>query len=176
MSAPITLTGRLGQDPELRFGPSGIPIVKLSIVTSRRTKDDQGNWIDADTTWWDCAGFKQLAENVASSLVKGMTVIAVGRVVQDNWTDKEGQKRSKLAIKLDAIGPDLTRATATVQKNTPQGQQGGQPAQQQGRGGQQDPWGQQQAGPPAGSGWGNGGPQTSSGWSAPAGGADEAPF
>jgi len=35
MSAPITLTGRLGADPEIRFGASGIAILKLRVVTSR---------------------------------------------------------------------------------------------------------------------------------------------
>jgi single-stranded DNA-binding protein len=40
MSAPITLTGRLGAEPELRFSPQGTPIVKLSIVTSRRSKNE----------------------------------------------------------------------------------------------------------------------------------------
>ncbi|MCX4751725.1 single-stranded DNA-binding protein [Kitasatospora sp. NBC_01287] len=171
MSAPITLTGRLGQDPELRFSPSGTAIVKLSIVTSRRTKDDQGNWSDTDVTWWDCTGFRQLAENVASSLAKGMTVIAAGRVVQDNWQDKDGQKRSKLAIKLDAIGPDLNRATARVEKANSQQQGGGQQRQAP----QQDPW--NQGGQPQGQqgGWGGGGSQGGSGWGASQNN-DQAPF
>ena len=160
MSAPITLTGRLGAEPEMRFSPSGTAIVKLSIVTSRRTKDDQGNWSDTDVTWWDCTGFRQLAENVASSLAKGTAVIAVGRVVQENWQDKEGQKRSKLAVKLDAIGPDLTRATARVEKANSQGQQGGQQQRPAAQG--QDVWAQ--SGPPQGQG-GWGAPQQGSGHS-----------
>lgn len=161
MSSPITLTGRLGQDPELRFSPSGTAIVRLSIVTSRRTKDDQGNWSDTDVTWWDCTGFRSLAENCAESLQKGMAVIAVGRVVQENWEDKQtGQKRSKLAVKLDAVGPDLTRATATVQKANSQSQQGSQ----QRPAAQQDPWA------------GSGQQQAQGGWGAPEqGGYDQSP-
>jgi single-strand DNA-binding protein len=150
MSSPLTLTGRLGQDPELRFSPSGIAIVRLSIVTSRRVKDQaSGEWSDADVTWWDCTAFKQLAENCASSLAKGMAVVASGRVVQENWEDKEGQKRSKLAVKIDAIGPDLTRATATVQKTNSQTQGG-----QQQRPAQQDPWAGGQSQQQAQGGWG----------------------
>lgn len=154
MSATITLTGRLGAEPEMRFTPSGMAVVKLSIVTSRRSKNEQtGEWADTDVTWWDCTGFKQLAENVASSLGKGMAVIATGRVVQENWEDKQtGQKRSKLAVRLDTIGPDLTRATARVEKVNSQAQQGG--AQQRANGSApQDPWasnGGQQNG-----GWGS---------------------
>lgn len=151
MSSPITLTGRLGQDPELRFSPSGTAIVRLSIVTSRRTKNEQTQeWSDTDVTWWDCTGFRNLAENCAESLQKGMAVIAVGRVVQENWQDKEGQKRSKLAVKLDAVGPDLTRATSTVLKANSQSQQGSQ--QRRSSGPQDDPWASSQA--PAQGGWG----------------------
>jgi single-strand DNA-binding protein len=152
MSSPITLTGRLGQDPELRFSPSGTAIVRLSIVTSRRTKNEQTQeWSDTDTTWWDCTAFRSLAENCAESLQKGMAVVAVGRVVQENWEDKEGQKRSKLAVKIDAIGPDLTRATAAVQKANSQNQGGQQ--QRQGATQSQDPWSSSSA-PAQGGGWG----------------------
>jgi single-strand DNA-binding protein len=170
MSAPITLVGRLGQDPELRFSGNGTPIVRLSIVTSRRTKNEQtGEWTDTDVTWWDATGFRQLAENAAASLAKGTAVIAVGRIVQENWPDKEtGQKRSKLAVKLDAIGPDLTRATARVEKSNSQAQQGGQQqAQQQGQ------WSQQ--GPPQNNGWGQQGAPAGNGWGAPSNNS-EPPF
>ncbi|MEV7770471.1 single-stranded DNA-binding protein [Kitasatospora sp. NPDC086791] len=137
MSAIITLTGRLGADPELRFSPSGTPVARLSVVTSRRTKDDQGNWSDADVTWWDCTAFRALAENCASTLAKGMAVVAVGRAVQENWQDKDGNKRSKIAVKLDSIGPDLTHATARVEKTKSQAQQsGGQQRQTR----NYDPW------------------------------------
>jgi single-strand DNA-binding protein len=170
MTATVTLVGRLGADPELRFSGNGTAVVRLSIVTSRRVKDqNSGEWSDADVTWWDCTAFKTLAENAAASLAKGMPVVAAGRVVQENWEDKEtGQKRSKLAVKLDSIGPDLTRATATVEKTNSQAQQGGGQQRSQGQqqpnngwGGnqQQGGWGNQQgqAGPPQnqqGNGWG----------------------
>lgn len=164
MSAPITLTGRLTSDPELRFSPAGVAVVKLTVVTSRRVKNDQTKeWGDADVTYWDCTGFKTLAENCAGSLAKGMAVVATGRAVQDNWTDKEGQKRSKIVVKLDTIGPDLNRATARVEKANSQNQGSQQ------RPAQQDPWagqGQQQAQ----AGWGAPQGQQSSGYS------EEPPF
>jgi single-strand DNA-binding protein len=177
MSAPITLTGRLGAEPELRFSSNGTAIVRLSIVTSRRSKNEQtGEWSDADVTWWDATGFRQLAENAASSLAKGMPVIAVGRVVQENWEDKQtGQKRSKLALKLDAIGPDLNRTVAKVEKANTQQQSGSQQ-----RPAQQDPWARN--GASAGGGdWGQqGGQPASSGWGAPpqqqGGHSEEPPF
>jgi single-strand DNA-binding protein len=162
MSTSMTLTGRLTAPPELRFSPSGVAVAAFTIVTSRRVKDPaSGEWSDADTTYWDCKAFKQLAENICESLDKGMEVIAVGRAVQESWEDKQsGQKRSKIAVRVDAIGPSLRSATAKVTKASGNSGQGGgrqeyAQARQQQSAGSGDPWGAaaQSAGQAAGS-WG----------------------
>jgi single-strand DNA-binding protein len=172
MSATLPLVGRLTADPELRFSPSGMAVAKFTIVTSRRTKNEAtGEWADADTTFWDCAAFKQLAENIAETLQKGMEVVAIGRAVQENWEDKQtGAKRSKVSVRIDSIGPNLSRATAKVAKAQAGGQgqqQGGQQSQQRG-GGQPDPWAS------------NAPQQSQGGWGAPqqqgGGFSDEPPF
>lgn len=145
MSSTITLTGRLTAAPELRFSPSGVAVAAFTVVTSRRVKDQAtGEWSDADTTFWDCKAFKQLAENVCESLDKGMEVIVVGRAVQESWEDRQtGQKRSKIAVRVDAIGPSLRSATARVEKTGGAG--GGWQAYREARAassreGMEDPW------------------------------------
>ena len=144
MSSNITLTGRLTAAPDVRFTAQGMPIAAFTIVTSRRVKDpNTSEWSDADTTYWDCKAFKQLAQNIADSLDKGVEVVATGRVVQESWEDKQtGAKRSKMAVLIDAIGPSLRGATATVTKaGSGQGQQAYQAArQQQGQASAEDPW------------------------------------
>ncbi|MFF1916170.1 single-stranded DNA-binding protein [Streptomyces sp. NPDC058239] len=163
MSSNITLTGRLTAVPELRFSAQGTAVVAFTIVTSRRVKDQQtSEWSDADVTYWDCKAFKQLAQNIADSLDKGMEVVATGRVVQESWEDKQtGQKRSKMAVRIDAIGPSLSRATAKVTKASGgQGQQAYQQARHtQGQASAEDPWAQGAPGtgrPTGGGGWGQG--------------------
>lgn len=160
MSTSMTLTGRLTAPPELRFSAQGMAVVAFTIVTSRRVKDPATNeWSDADTTYWDCKAFKQLAENIVESLDKGMEVVAVGRAVQESWEDKQsGQKRSKIAVRVDAIGPSLRSATAKVTKTSGSSGQGNgrqeyAQARQQQSAGSGDPWGAaaQQAGQAAGS-------------------------
>jgi len=169
MSATLPLVGRLTADPELRFSPSGMAVAKFTIVTSRRTKNEAtGEWADADTTFWDCAAFKQLAENIAETLQKGMEVEAIGRAVQENWEDKQtGAKRSKVSVRIDSIGPNLSRATAKVAK-AQSGQSGGGQQQSQQRGGQADPWASSAP------------QQSQGGWGAPqpqgGGFSDEPPF
>jgi single-strand DNA-binding protein len=162
MSTSMTLTGRLTAPPEIRFSPSGVAVAAFTIVTSRRVKDPATNeWSDADTTYWDCKAFKQLAENICDSLDKGMEVVAVGRAVQESWEDKQtGGKRSKISVRIDSIGPSLRSATAKVTKasgNSGQGQgrQEFQQARQQQSAGSGDPWGAaaQSAGQAAAGGW-----------------------
>jgi single-strand DNA-binding protein len=163
----MTLVGRMTAAPELRFSAQGVAVVAFTIVTSRRVKDQNTNeWSDADVTYWDCKAFKNLAENIAETLDKGMEVVATGRAVQDSWEDKQtGQKRSKIAVRVDAIGPSLSRATAKVTKAGSGGGGQGQPAyqqarQQQGQASADDPWAQSTPGtrqPAGGGGWGQGG-------------------
>lgn len=162
MSSSMTLVGRITGTPEMRFSAQGMAIVSFTIVTSRRVKDQaSGEWSDVDTTFWDCKAFKQLAENVAGSLDKGMEVIAQGRAVQESWEDKQtGVKRSKIAVRVDEIGPTLRFATAKVSKVSGSGGQGqGWPARQGSgaQGGSDDPWSQSAPAGQGAGGWGGGG-------------------
>lgn len=115
MSAPITLTGRVGADPELRFGASGTAVLNLRVVTNGRKKTETG-WEDTDTTWWTVSAFRQLAENAAESLNKGDLVVITGKAKSREWTDKEGGKRLSWEVTADHIGVDLVRNTATVNR------------------------------------------------------------
>jgi single-strand DNA-binding protein len=146
MSTPVNLVGRLTSDPELRFSANGTAVAKFSVVTSRRTKDQSGEWVDVDTSFWDCVAFKQTAENIAESLTKGTAVIVVGKAAQRTWETKEGEKRRSIEVTVDEIGPSLRFATAKVNKtqrqgggDAPRGGQGGGFGQQ--AGGNQSPQG-----------------------------------
>lgn len=113
MSTDITLHGRLGQEPELRYAKTGTAVVKLSVVTNVRRKDGDA-WVDADVTWWNVTAFKTLAENICETLKKGDEVIIVGKVKQRTWETPDGEKRSTFEVTADHVGPDLARATAVV--------------------------------------------------------------
>lgn len=117
VSAPITLTGRLVADPEVKFGASGIAITSLRVVTSgRKLNKETGKWEDVDTTFWSVTAWRQLAENVAESLTKGDQVIVTGKVKSRDWEDKDGNKRTVFEVTADHVGPDLERATAKVNR------------------------------------------------------------
>lgn len=178
----ITLIGNLTADPELRFTPSGDGVANFTVASTPRTFDRQANeWKDGETLFMRCAAWRELSENVAETLLKGMRVVVTGRMKSRQYETKEGEKRTVIELEVDEIGPSLRYAIAKVERtqrgNGQQGGQGGggfgggqqggnwqggQQAQGGGFGGQQGGnWGGQQ-GQQGGGTWGGqqGGQQT----------------
>lgn len=93
----VTLIGRLGRDPEMRYTPSGAAVARFSLATDENRKDQQGNW-QADTTWHNIVVWGQSAERVAENLKKGNLVYLEGKISIRNWEDKEGQKRTSYEV------------------------------------------------------------------------------
>ena len=164
----ITIIGNLTADPELKFTTSGVAAARFTIASTPRQFDKTTNqWVDGTAMFMPCTAWRDLAEHVAESLTRGMRVIVTGRLAQHNWQTPEGEKRSRLQLEVDEIGPSLRFANAKVTKATRNGANsasgfGGGPAAQN------DPWA---TGAPAPAGAGAG-----AGWGSPAAGGDEPPF
>jgi single-strand DNA-binding protein len=110
----ITLVGNLTGDPDVRFTSAGKAYAKFSIADNFSYK--KGDDWEKKTSFFDCTAWGDIAENIAESLTQGARVIACGRVEQQNWETEEGERRSKLAVEIDSIGPDLRFAVAEVTK------------------------------------------------------------
>ncbi len=65
--------------------------------------------------------WRELAENVAMSLTRGMRVVVTGRIEQRTWETEDGERRSKVEIVAEEIGPSLRFATAEVQRTERRG-------------------------------------------------------
>ena len=136
----ITLVGNLVEDPNLRFTQSGQPVASFRVASTPRFFDKAANeWKDGEALFLGCNVWRQMAENCAETLTKGMRVIVQGRLKQRSYETKQGEKRTVYEIEVDEIGPSLRNATAKVTKaqrtNQPQqtgGGFGGQPPA--------DPW------------------------------------
>lgn len=114
----LTIVGNLTADPELKFTPSGAAVTNFTVASTPRTFDKASNeWKDGETLFMRCSLWREAAENVAESLVKGTSVIVVGRLVQRSY-EKDGEKRTVVELQVDEVGPSLRRATAVVTKNT----------------------------------------------------------
>lgn len=111
----LTITGSLGRDPELRFTNGGRALCSLTVAVSHRFKKDD-EWQE-ETSWVDVTVWGDLAENVAASCVKGTRVTCVGRIKQEEWSDKEtGAKRTKLGLAADEVAVSLRWARAEVER------------------------------------------------------------
>src|SRR5262249_2955810 len=68
------------------------------------------------TSFFNVVTWGNLAENVSSSLQKGMRVLVTGRLEQRSWETDQGEKRSVIEIVADEVGPSLVFATADVHR------------------------------------------------------------
>lgn len=154
----ITLVGNLTADPELRFTPSGAAVANFTVASTPRTFDRaSGEWKDGDALFLRCNIWRQAAENVAESLVRGSRVIVSGRLKQRSFETREGEKRTVFEVEVDEIGPSLRYATAKVnraQRSDSSGSGGYGGSQSRGAQQAEDPW---SSAPAAGSGGGGGG-------------------
>ena len=137
----VTVVGRLTNDPELRFTPSGAAVANFTVASNSRVLDRTTNeWKDGEALFLNCSVWRQYAENVAESLTKGTQVMVTGRLKQRSYETREGEKRTVIEVEVDDIGPTLRFATAKV--NRVQRQGGGFDGGQSASGGApaDDPW------------------------------------
>jgi len=112
----VTVVGNVTRDPELRFTSSGQAVASFGLAVNRRWQNRNNEW-EESTSFLDVTCWAQMAENVAESVPKGARIIVTGRLDQRSWETQDGDKRSKVEIVADEIGPSLRWATAQVVKN-----------------------------------------------------------
>ena len=128
MTANMTIVGRIGRDPDLRFSASGVAVLNVSVAVSRRK--GKGDDATEETVWYDVKCFRELAEHVAESISTGDEVIAMGYIEEPRtYQTKAGDTRISLPFIANFFGPNLGGATAALSRHkrdaTPQ--PGGQP-------------------------------------------------
>ncbi len=97
----VELIGWLGNDPEQRYTPSGMPVAELSIATKHRSnRNEDGTWA-YETDWLDVVVWDQLAEWVVANLRKGSRVRVIGSLRADTWEDRDGNKRKRVYVRAD---------------------------------------------------------------------------
>lgn len=122
----ICVVGNLVADPEPRVSQAGKAWVTFRVASTPRVRDRQsGDWSDGESLWLGCRAYGEYADNIAATLSKGMRVIVQGRLTSRSYTDNQGQQRTGLNLEVEAIGPELAFATATVVKASQRGSGGG---------------------------------------------------
>jgi single-strand DNA-binding protein len=127
----IVLVGNVTRDPELRFTPSGQATATFGLAVNRRWQNRQTQEWEEATSFFDVVCWRDMAENAAESLARGSRIIVSGRLEQRSWETPDGDRRSKVEVIADEIGPSLRWATAQVTKNERKGP-GGEPSASRG--------------------------------------------
>ncbi|MHB8329466.1 MAG: single-stranded DNA-binding protein [Acidimicrobiales bacterium] len=114
MSNTTTLSGNLTRDPEIRYTRDGQANATFGLAVNRRWQPRGSEEWEESTSFFDVVCWRELAENVALSLVKGSRVIVTGRLDQHVWETELGERRSRVEVTADEVGPSLRFATAEV--------------------------------------------------------------
>lgn len=99
-----TYTGNLTRDAELRYTPNGHAVTNVDIALNKRSRDDQGNWVDAGTLYVSVRVWGRLAEP-AADLRRGELITAVTSSMPElrAYATQSGEPRAQLTITADSI-------------------------------------------------------------------------
>jgi len=89
----VVLSGNLGQDPQLTYTPSGVPVTRMSLATNKRWTDSTTGEKREKTQWHRIVVWRKPAENAAEFLSKGSKVLVTGEIESRSWEDRDGIKR-----------------------------------------------------------------------------------
>ncbi|MEX0448118.1 single-stranded DNA-binding protein [Xenorhabdus sp. SGI246] len=127
----VILVGFLGQNPEIRYLPTGGTVATLSLATSENWRDKQTGEIREKTEWHRVVIFGKLAEIAAEYLQKGAQVYIEGQLQTRKWQDNQGQDRYSTEVVVNVNGVMQMLGSRGDAKNTMTQQAGLQPAQKQ---------------------------------------------
>lgn len=97
----VLLIGNLGRDAETKYTPSGAPVTRFAVATTRSWKDQQSNEWKEETNWTNVVLWRQ--ENLANYLTKGKQVYVEGRLQTRSYDDKDGKKVYSTEVVADEV-------------------------------------------------------------------------
>ncbi|MFC3533846.1 single-stranded DNA-binding protein [Vogesella facilis] len=93
----ISFDGRLAADAELRYTPSGEPVLSFRVAS------DIGFGERKTTNWFSCQVWGKRGESLKNYLAKGQQVTVYGQLTLREWTDKEGIKRTSPDVRVNEL-------------------------------------------------------------------------
>jgi len=101
----VILIGNIGNPPQIRYTPSGVPVTSFSLATNETWLNSDNETIN-NTEWHNIVAWNKLAEFANEYLFKGQTIYIEGKIRSSQWDDeKTGQKRVKTEIYCSNIMP-----------------------------------------------------------------------
>jgi len=98
----VILVGRLGQNPEVRYTPSGAAVANFSVATNETWVDKSGQKQER-TEWHKVVVWGKLAELCGQYLTKGRQAYVEGRLQTRQWQDKDGQTKYTTEVQAQTV-------------------------------------------------------------------------
>ena len=94
--------GNVGNDPELRYTASGVPVANFSVAANERWKSQDGQPQER-TTWFRVAAWNKLAENCNQYLHKGSKVMVIGRVSAHAYIAADNAPKATIEVTATTV-------------------------------------------------------------------------
>ncbi len=98
----VTLIGNLGMDPEIKEIEGGRKLAKVSLATNESYKNNSGEKV-TETMWHNLVAWGKTAEYMEKYLHKGTEVVVEGKLINNNYTDKNGIKRYNTEVEVNEM-------------------------------------------------------------------------
>jgi single-strand DNA-binding protein len=98
----IIVIGNLGQDPTMRYTPTGQMVTSFSVASNHRYRTASGEQKE-ETEWFNCSAFGKLAETCNQYLTKGQQVYVEGRLSTRTYQTQGGETRQSLDVRVSDI-------------------------------------------------------------------------
>ncbi|MDT5023092.1 MAG: single-strand DNA-binding protein [Mycobacterium sp.] len=112
---PLTVVGNVVNDP-IRRQVGDQEVMKFRVASNSRRRAADGSWEPGNSLFVTVNCWGRLVCGVGASLGKGSPVIVSGHVYTSEYEDRDGNQRSTLEMRAIAVGPDLSRCIARVEK------------------------------------------------------------
>ena len=103
----ITVIGRLGRDPEMRYTLTGQAVTSFSLASDNKRNGEN------NTEWFNCSAWGKLADICNQYLTKGSQVYVEGPLTKREYETKDGEKRSSLEVNVNNLQMLGGNATAS---------------------------------------------------------------
>ncbi|WP_430333254.1 single-stranded DNA-binding protein [Rhodococcus sp. ACT016] len=112
------VVGTVITDPVKRETGSGEEVMSFRMASNTRRRDrESGEWVDGGTLYLTVSCWRRLVQGVGASLMKGDPIIAYGELRTNEYRTRDGDPRSDLEMRASAVGPDLARCSAKLDRS-----------------------------------------------------------
>lgn len=95
----VILAGRLTRDPELRQTTNGVAVASFSLAVDKPFNKDKEKAAD----FFDCVAWRGTADFVSRYFEKGKPILVEGRLQNNDFTNKDGEKRRKVEVLVENV-------------------------------------------------------------------------